>query len=273
MKAGGDLGIMTEDGIVAMSQIEKLDQVSLQNSAITFPIAPSWRDAVTSRSGLSGWQIVIWPMRSMAVVNLPKMSASDKTQVVDNARTGAWCRYTGWDANCFVVSGLSENNSQLFYGTSDGRTMLAETGGLDDGAAYTTTIFPRFEHLSALETAVTQATSYSAVTNRQLKMVRPNLFTDTNFLPKLTCKVDYDTDIPHFPGTSYLPVTGAQWDVAVWDVDVWPPTLSKQIIWRSCPGYGAVHSPVMQWTVSQVAPPDIRLTAFDLIWESGSLLG
>jgi hypothetical protein len=51
MKAGGDLAIMTEDGIVPMSKVTSLDQVALQNAAVTAPIAPAWRDAVLGPSG------------------------------------------------------------------------------------------------------------------------------------------------------------------------------------------------------------------------------
>jgi hypothetical protein len=274
MKAGGDLAIMTEDGIVPMSQVETLDQVALQNVAITMPIAPSWRQAVLDRSGIVGWQIVMWPMESMAIVNLPKVNALDRTQFIANARTGAWSRYLGWDANCFVVSGLGLTNSQLFYGTSDGRTMLAESGGQDDGKPYTVTIFPRFEHLGQLETSIAQATTYSSVINKQLRMVRINLFTDTPFTPQLTARTDYDTTIPPNPGTTYAPIIGgAQWGIARWGIDRWPTKAFKQLTWAACPGIGAVHSPVMQWTISSTSVPDIRFTAFDLMWEGGNLLG
>ena len=127
MQAGGDLGIMTEDGIVPMSKVETLDQAALQNVAVTAAIAPAWRSAVLARTGISGWSITIWPLQSMGIVCLPKTNAGDKTQFVANVRTGAWCQYVGWDANCFAVM-----NNLLYFGTSDGRVMQAEVGGYDD---------------------------------------------------------------------------------------------------------------------------------------------
>ena len=120
--------IMTEDGIVPMSKVQTLDQIALQNVAVTQPIQPEWIKAVIERTGLVGWQVTLWSLQSMAIINLPKSSTADRTQFVVNARTGAWARYSGWDANCFAVF-----NNSLFYGSSDGRVMQAETGSADDG--------------------------------------------------------------------------------------------------------------------------------------------
>ena len=144
MKAGGDLAIMTEDGIVPLSKVQQLDQVALQNVAVTKPIAPHWRDTVVSRTGLQGWQITIWPLQSMGIIAVPSTSADVNFQYVANVRTGAWARYTGWDGLCFCVYG---NN--LYFGTSGGVVMQGEVLGSDNGSAYTMTVFPSYTDLSA----------------------------------------------------------------------------------------------------------------------------
>lgn len=100
LKTGGDVAVMTEDGIVPLSKVMQLDQIALQNVAVTKPIAPAWRKAVLDRTGLTGWQITTWPLESMGIVSLPKLNSVDAVQFVANVRTGAWARYTGWDANC-----------------------------------------------------------------------------------------------------------------------------------------------------------------------------
>lgn len=256
-RAGGDLAIMTEDGIVPMSKVVTLDQIALQNAAVTLPIAPAWRQAVIDRAGLEGWQITIWPLESMGIINLPKLDAGDTTQFVANVRTGAWARYLGWDANCFAVF---DNN--LYYGSSDGRVIRGEVGGADDGSTYTTTIFPSFNDLD------------KSIARKQTKMIRPNIAANFTLNPQITMKVDFDTDIPPAPGATTISSTGAVWDTAIWDVDVWPVELITQNRWSSAPGLGSVVSPVLQWTISDsTTDPDVRLTAIDLLYETGNEIG
>jgi len=257
MKAGGDLAVMTQDGIVPMSKVETLDQVALQNSAITLPIAPAWKSAVQARIGLPGWQLMIWPLASMAIVNLPKADTSDRTQFVSNARTGAWSRFTGWDANCFAVF-----QDSLFFGTSDGRVMQAEVGGLDDAAAYTMTVFPSYSDCGA------------PGRRKQLKMVRPMV--QSNFLSPLAITVcfDFNSAAPAPPSTSVSTIpNAAKWDVAKWDVDAWPPSINAQEVWLAAVGMGYVISPVVQLTIGQTGAPDVRLTTTDVLFEVGNTLG
>lgn len=256
LKAGGDLAIMTEDGIVPMSSVMTLDQIALQNKAVTAPIAPAWRTAVLARQGISGWQIATWPLESMAIVCLPKATAGDATQFIANARTGAWARYLGWDANCFGVY-----NNQLFYGTSDGRVMQAETGGQDDGKNYTWTVFPSYSHLG------------SKAARKLVKMVRPRIQASFPIAPQITIKTDYDTTAPANPSANPISATGAVWDTAKWDIDVWPADLSDQSAWGAAQGLGMVVSPVIQLTLSTTQTPDIRLTATEVLYEGANSLG
>ena len=254
MRAGGDLAIVTQDGIVPMSKVVTLDQVALQNQAVTLPIAPAYRDAVVARQGLAGWEITIWDQESLGILNLPKLNAGDFTQFVANVRTGAWCRYIGWDANCFAVF-----QNQLFFGTSDGRVMMAETGGQDDGANYTATIFPAFN-------------AFGTAARKQVKMVRPFILANFNVLPKITLRIDYDQNLPAPPDASAPLTLGATWDVAQWDVAVWAADLTQQSSWRSITetNVGSVLSPVIQVTSGQTAYPDFRLTATEILFETGS---
>ncbi|MGX1105453.1 hypothetical protein [Bradyrhizobium elkanii] len=256
MKAGGDIAVMTEDGIVPMSQVMTLDQIALQNVAVTKPIAPAWRNAVIARQGLPGWQIVTWPLQSMAIINLPKAAAGDVTQFIANVRSGAWGRYVGWDANCFAVY-----NNQLFYGSSDGRVIQGETGGQDDGKNYTMTIFPSYTDLK------------SPANTKHVKMVRPRLQASYGVTPQVTVKVDFDTTSPLAPTASVPVSSGALWDVALWDIAVWPPALVDLSAWVDAEGFGAVVSPVLQLTLSTSITPDVRLNSTELLYEVGAPMG
>lgn len=256
MRAGGDLGIMTEDGIVPMSKVETLDQVALQNAAVTAPIAPAWRSAVIDRAGIGGWQIVIWPLESMGIINLPKQNAGDYTQFVANVRTGAWARYIGWDANCFCVF-----NNQLYFGSSDGRVMQGEIGGQDDGRNYTTTIFPSFNDGGV------------GPSRKQIRFVRPMYQTNLSLNMKVTINVDYDTTIPSFPAPSSTTIGIAKWGIAIWGVDVWPAAVTAKQDWLGAYGFGSALSPIIQVTFASATAPNFRLVSTTVIYEEGNIFG
>lgn len=257
LKAGGDLAIMTEDGIVPMSKVMTLDRIALTNEAITRPIAPAWRSAVTSRVGLDGWSITTWPLESMALVTLPYLSSDGNVQFVANARSGAWCRYTGWNAVCFAVDGNS-----LLFGTSDGRVMMGEVGGKDDGALYSGKLFWNF-------------TDLGTVGNRkQIKAARPIFQASYNVAPTVDFNVDFAVETPAPPAPADATAgLGARWDVARWDVDVWPPTVIQYVNWDTASGFGTVIAPVVQVSVSSLQPPELRLQQIDILFETGSALG
>jgi hypothetical protein len=257
MRAGGDLLVMTEDGIVAMSQVMTLDQVALENVAATRPIAPAWRDAVLARSGQAGWQIVPWPLQTMVVINLPKQTTTDFTQYVVNSRTGAWAQYLGWDANCFAVF-----NNQLFYGSSVGTVVQAEIGAADNSLnGYTTTVMMAFSDMDA------------PGAQKQMRMVKPYVQATAALYQQISINVDFDQTLPAPPSPN-VAISGALWDSALWDVAIWSGGLIGQTAWMDAQGEGEAISIVWQVTMNQGATtPDVRLAKFDALFEVGNVAG
>jgi hypothetical protein len=269
LQAGGDLAIMTTEGITAISQVESTDEIALQNKSVTIAIQPAWQEAVVARTGLTGWQILEWPLKTMVVVNMPQIPSSRNTQFIGNGRTGAWCRYVGWDAQCFEVGG--PNLDELLYGTSDGRVMQGEFGGQDDGKPYTMTIFPSFTDMAKTDYGF-PSLSQSAE-RKQTKMVRPRLQTMGAIRPQVTMRTDYDESIPLPPAPSSSPLVGAEWGVAKWGVDVWPQAQFLAQGWLPAFALGTTLSPVIQVTFGQLATPEVNLTATDVLFETGNLFG
>lgn len=258
MRAGGDVAIVTEDGIVPMSKVVSLDRVALANEAITKPIQPAWRHAVAERTGQSGWSITSWQVEGMVVVNLPQIDTNDRTQYIANARTGAWCRYTGWDAKCFGVY-----NNKLYFGTSDGRVMRGETGGSDDATLYT----------GAMMWSYTDAKQGPA--RKHLKAIRPMYRTTYNAAPAFAILLDYDEELPSPPSAITSQPEGAAWDAAVWDTDVWPEgqVAVGSWSWRSVGGIGGVFAPAMQVSIDSTVAPEFDLQQVDVLFEIGEALG
>jgi len=278
---GGDASIMTEDGIVALSQVIQIDEAGLFNKSLTAPIAPAWKDAVQARITQKGWQMTLWPVRYMAIVNLPQLTLPN-VQFVANERTGYWCRFTGWDAQCFAVHGLTV--SELYFGTSDGRTMKAENGGMDDGKAYTMTVFYSYSGIGSLDVGsistgtageIQPVSSTQAVARKKITMIRARFQTNIPAVtPTITVNVDYDVTTPSAPGATGSVPAGSVWDNAKWDIDKWTgPIFSQSQNWVPVYAMASAIAPIVQVTFKSAATPDVRLTNVDVLFETGNIFG
>lgn len=256
-KFGGDLGVLTELGIVPMSKAVNLDKAALSNAAITQAISPEFRRIVQQRRILDGWQMVSVPEAQMFVLNIPTPSSLTPIQFVANMVSGAWCRFSGWDAASFATFG-----SRLYWGSKDGRVFLADEGGRDDTAAYTATIFPSFTDLG------------KPTLRKSMRLARANV--QASFRPsgQFTIRTDFNFAVPPVPGASIAPATGALWDAAIWDTDIWPElSVAGYGPWKTVTGLGSMISPVWQVTVGTEEDIDCRMTSVDLLYEVGEVIG
>lgn len=144
-RAGGDLGILTGDGIVSLSNVVKLDRSAVSARSLSRGIQSSWRDAAAS--GDHPWSATMWRNRGTLLISASPKD-TDPQCFVMNTETGAWCRYTGWDVRCAVVF-----QHGLYFGREDGLIVEAENGGNDldpDGnpIGYVGVYVPKFQGLS-----------------------------------------------------------------------------------------------------------------------------
>jgi hypothetical protein len=116
--------------LLPLSQVLPFDPAADRSSAITSRI----QNAMSSSAflyGLNfGWQTTLFPSQDLLILNVPIIENSSQNQYVMNTLTGAWCRFTGWNANCFA---FSENN--LYWGSNDGKVNLGYFGDNDMGQA------------------------------------------------------------------------------------------------------------------------------------------
>ncbi len=252
MKAGGDLAIMTEDGLIAMSQIVSLDRAALANESVSKNILPMWRASVAG-SDTSLWQITRRDSAGMAIVSTPATSTDPAYQFVANLQTGAWARWYGWDAACFATIG-----DDLVYGTSDGRIMTGDKTGSDDGGdTYTATWIGPF-----------------AITGARLsvgKVSRAVVRSAETFNPRITLKFNYDTNIPT-PPQAGVSVGGEVFDTAIYDASIWGRANETRQVWQSSPGTGASFAPCVQYTFGQSETPQIELIRVDVVTEFGEVV-
>jgi hypothetical protein len=244
-KAGGDLAILTDDGIIPVSEALKKDRAALQAVAISYPIEDAWKSAVAD--ALTSFPIAptLWQAQSMLVIGTPNNVA-----FVANARTGAWCRFTGWDVRCGAVA-----NNSMYFGDNAGSVFQGDAGGTDDGTQYTGLYVPKF---SDCGTPALKSANHTGLTFRASGT--PNF--------RMACHADYAVDVPATPSAGALP-SGSTWGTAVWGSFTWGSSAATETytLWEGVGANGFALAPSVQVTSNQTEATVFEILAARLRFE------
>lgn len=251
IRAGGDLVISTSIGMVPLSKAVQVDNAALAPVAISYPIERAWNEAVELR-GRTGWRSVLWPDAYMALV-VPPRAAIEAVAYVVNARTGAWCRFTGWD-----IRSMTTFQGRLYFGSTGGGVFLGNVSGRDDGAMYSGLCVPLFKDFGA-------ASSIKAA-----RMLMTDTRSNLRFNERITALFDWRMNIPPAPSPSPV-MQGNEWDNGVWDLSVWnaPRTAFTTQTRHSGAGMGYNMSVAYQVSSDSIPPVDIEIVSFDVTYEPG----
>lgn len=217
-KAGADVLVLTTDGAFPLSKALLSDRSQL-NLAATDKISNLINIATQNYSGNFGWEPILHTIGKKLIINVPVVEGQESIQYVMNTTHGAWCRFTGWNANCFQT--LADT---LYFG-GNGVVYKADTGDNDDGAN--------------IEATCQQAFSYfgNAGATKHWKMARCNFIGDGNITPSILISTDFSYTRTTVP-PSYVDNVGAFWDVGAWDVSSW--TVAGTVVrrWQTITGIG-----------------------------------
>jgi len=262
LNVGGDIAIVTIAGVVPLSKAMVTDQAATDVIALTKKIQPVMVQSARDWKDNFGWQLTAYPRATMGILNVPITESGQQVQYVMNTVTGAWCKFTGWNANCFEVF-----EDRLFFGGNDGKLYEADRSGADG--------------TSAISIDIQCAFNYFGEKGRQkhFKLVRPILTTDGTVSPSLGVNVDFRDDAQlSTPSSAILPQ--ARWDEALWDEALWPVERRTQTSWQGVSGYGYCASIRMRSQIASLGEddaeqpiPTFNINAFDIIYEGGGLVG
>lgn len=250
-KIDGDIGLLTERGVVSIKQVAVTGQATAERTAITGNIDPGIIDDFRAYGVNTGWEILVHPRTRQAIVNVPKTS-STATQYAMNIQTGAWCTYGRYssplNATCWGVL-----NEKLYFGTAGGTVYEAERGSQDNGAAITAEMKTSF-----------QAYASGALFN--IVMARPLFTAGGEIIPAVRVNVDYGNDQPmstdEYPGVSGG--LGAIWGVDLWGTGIWGSGGTPYASWLAVSGIGTTASLHM---VTRTNGFTAKLNAFDIKME------
>jgi hypothetical protein len=186
VKFGGDLALATVDGIIPLSQGLTLDRTQQGNVAMTRQIMQAFSEAARAYFNQIGWQGILTTFggptspqgSSLAIFNVPTATNATAVQFVQNAMTGAWCRFTGWNSLCWEMA-----NSNVYFGHVDG-VMQAGIGSSDNGAAIIGDVLGAFSSYG------------SGAQIKRFISIRPVMNTIPQVKPALEVNVDFQQTAP-----------------------------------------------------------------------------
>lgn len=257
IRGGGDIAVSTSVGLVPLSKAIELDVTSLNVATVSYKIADAWSDAVQIR-GLTGWQAELWPELKIAAFAPPTPdSVPVPVLFVTNTETGAWSRFTGWQALCFEVF-----QGRLYFGSPDGKVFIANVSGQDDGQPYTGVVLPLFEDLGTPASA------------KVAKLARAVVRATTPVNDLVSWHSNFNMSMPAAPSSTPISGTLSVWDAGQWGLSIWDAD-SPQVIsenWRSIGGLGYSCSVSFQVTSGSIPPLDAELIRIDATYTTAEVV-
>jgi hypothetical protein len=227
---GSDVGIITQQGVLPISQVLPFDPSADRSVAITARIQNAMAQAAQNGADLFGWQLMTYPMQQLLVLNIPLEENAAQQQFVMNTLTGAWCEFTGWNANCFEVF-----NNQLYFGDNSGNVGLAYSGLTDAGAGVVLDMQCAFNWFD------------EPGKEKRMTMIQPLLTTQGTVSPALAVDTDFFTS--SVVNTINITGAGAVWDTAIWDQSLWSTGTTNYTSWLSVEAIGHAFAARMHFTL------------------------
>jgi hypothetical protein len=289
-RIGGDVLIITQDGIVPISQCISKDVRTLEFSAITRTIHPMWEIEMQDRNDKQ-WSMRKWDEFGGLFVTLPGGSTGSYRCLVANTVTGAWARFTGWDAMCFET--LSGN---MFFGTQNGRVVQADVGGWDEGSTLEPNTNPTMYTASYVGGWETFGTPQAEWHSLKLARVAYRTRAPEPFIPQVTAAVNYNYVLPPAPAPGPFTDTSETWDEGLWGSDgavvppdpppvptpepgaarwdtVAPMPANQQSTgWLAIGEMGISHAPIVQISINQPTKPDVEMLGMSLLAEQCGII-
>jgi len=261
---GGDLLILTVEGIVPLSQALQKTSGELELAMISRNIKRMWREEVAARFA-HPWTMFRWDEFGGIFVTFPGGQPGNRYALAMNSATGAFARAVGWDAMCFL-----HMHTEMYFGTQAGFIMQAEVSGFDDGnhtkVPYVATLVGGWEMLQARAQMTHMRQARAVFTARAMEP----------FIPQLDATVDYIVTIPPPPQPGEDLGTYDVWDQGLWDHAKWDQKtvtnpMNQNTMWVSIGKTGFSHAPIVQVSVAQKIKPAVELVAVHAIFEQGGV--
>lgn len=245
VKYGGDLLMVLMNGVYPLSKALMSGNID-RSVAVTDRIRTAMNSAATLYSANFGWQAIHYTAADMLLLNVPVSEGDLQQQYVMNSITGAWCNFTGIEANVFEVF-----QDELYFG-GNGVVGKAWTGFDDNN--------------TNIEGLAKQAFDYFGTkTKKSWKMARPIVSTDGRPTVEVGLNVDYE-DGDRMGTLTFTASSSALWGVSKWGIGLWGSGLQTLKEWTGVSGVGLCAATMLKVTSNGL---EIRWQATDHLFEVG----
>jgi hypothetical protein len=255
VKLDSDTAVITQSAVYPLSRALGLSQTKRKSTSLTERIQKAYSEFAQQHKALFGWSVTLFPEASMLLVNVPILNYPTRNiiysyQFVMNTETGAWCRFTGQHSEAWLAF-----DGKLYFALHN-IINEAWTGTSDNGGAIT-------------GLAKTAFTPLGTAANKQVKMVKPIIQSDTDVTLQLGVDVDYADNTLQTSKAVYSQAL-ALWDSATWGGAVWNGSSRTIARWRSVACKMGRTAALRLRTSGK----DVTMTwiATDLLVEDGGLL-
>lgn len=250
---GDGCQIVTESGVYALADIvagkTAMDETGRKTRA-TEDVDKAFSRSSQFFGSLYGWEGLYYPRGNMMIVNVP-LSATVAVQFVMNTLTGAWCQFTGMNAECWC-----ESNRFAYFGGFDGHLYRFDTVQNDNGS-------PIYVHGETAFTACDDITMKKA-----FALIRA-IVTST---ADVSLTLGINTDFRRGALESPVSIEGggtAIWDSALWDAEQWADLDDVNLDWHTVAGSGLVMNVTFTGLLKDL---DLEILGFFIQYNPGGAL-
>lgn len=249
LKYGGDLLILTYDGLMPMAQ-------SLQSSRLDPRVALSNKiqGAIAKATTLygshtaTGWQVYYSAKNNAVWINVPVQDDLQE-QYVMNTITTSWCRFTNWGAYCWETYG-----DNAYFGGNGFVGKAWDSTYLDNNAPITATAKQAFNYFD------------SRGVKKYFTRAKPTIISDGVPSIGMGMAIDFDTVTSTSDITPPASFGAGRWDTGVWDQSIWGGGLSVYNAWQGIMGIGYCGALIMK---SSSAGIQVEWPATDVVFQTG----
>ena len=259
VRYGGDVILLSQFGMVLMSDLLKSTKVNPSEENIAKYIQQTISSAVSATGHEFGWEPFVFPGANMVMINVP-FNQNSQSQLVMNDITKSWSQFIGYNALCWElyqqlpIFGSQNAIMRAWEQHTDGAT-VSDTGVVTQG----TTI------RSEAQTTFSYFGDFGV--QKHYKMVRPTIMSRGQFSLSLACNVDFILATRTAPVSYEVPNLGL-WDESLWGTVMWEGGLGTYKRWISVTGIGTAASLRLLLQTSS----ETYWTTTDWLYETGGVM-
>lgn len=230
LEVGTDVLVLTEAGIIPLTQALKRPEEDAGKVALSRKISPTLASSAQSYGANYGWQPILYPGRGgLMILNVPTEELDTSEQYVRSTESGGWARFTGINAFCWGYA-----NGEIYFGSTSG-VYRWDVGASDNSEPIVADLLPAFSDFG------------NRTMTKNFLMVRALLRAPAIVTPALEVVTDYDlATIP----------TAVQTVVSPGDISSDDDSVTRDD-WTGAAGIGDVGSPRMRISLTGANDVDV----------------